>query len=83
MYKRCRTFEDLCDYGAAYVKDLVKEHPFWGINSDDKKNLYELTNDKQWIANTIYKYNKLGFFTNCSQPGDIANTLFMNHIGMP
>jgi hypothetical protein len=85
-YTQVKTFEELCNQGARYVSDESSDHPNWIKTGKGCKTLYELTGDKAWIAPLIQKYNKLGFYTVISQPGDVheakifkSHTDFMNY----
>jgi len=62
------TFEELCFLGALYVNDIIKNFPTYG-HVDNRKNLYELTGEFEWIQPIIYEYNLLNYFTDMSQPG--------------
>lgn len=73
------TFEELCFYGAKYINNEVKD--FFGIWHHNDDNMYELTDDKFWIRNIIYQYNKNGFFTTISQPGDDGKCTMFKSIG--
>lgn len=54
---KAKTFEELYQLRAKHVS---------------RKNvLYELKGDKEWIAQVIHLYNKLGFVTCISQPGKL------------
>jgi hypothetical protein len=68
MYARARTFEEVCDMGAKYVIDEIREHPFWREND---RALYELDDDNtdhQFIKHVIHECNLHGLFTTISQP---------------
>lgn len=73
------TFEELCSYGAKFVNNEVKDFFDLWYHTDD--NMYELTGDKFWIRNLIYQYNKNGFFTTISQPGDDGKFTIFKSLG--
>ena len=79
-YTKVRTFEELCEHGAKFVIDETPDHPLWRSTRKGKKALYEMVGNKEWITQIIYQYNKLGFFTVMSQPGDVNETqLYQSH----
>ena len=72
------TFDQLCEYYASYIVD---EEPDMNQCAGNKcagnkcagRNLYEIGGETEWIRDAMYQYNKLGFMTWTSQPGDVSS----------
>jgi hypothetical protein len=65
-----KTFEELCELGVRYCSDEIKSSNLYHALPDGTGNLYELVDEKAWIKPIIIEFNKLGYFTDFSQPGD-------------
>lgn len=74
-YKDVSNFEELCQFGYMYTTDQVREHPHWVTT--DSPALYELVDEYAWIKPHVQNYNRLGFFTTCSQPGNYKKIPYM------
>jgi hypothetical protein len=77
LWKNVNNFSDVCYLGSLICQNVLKTQPqcVTGlVEYRSKPILYELTDPKHnTIKNSIIKYNILGFFTTCSQPGSIDN----------
>lgn len=70
-FAKYTVFEQLCNHSIAYINDKHNVHFGWCNMRKLTKNgnMYELTNDFDFIKEYLIKLNKAGFFTTCSQPG--------------
>ena len=74
-FKKYTTLEQLCNHSIAYINNEHKVHFGWHRMEKRTKdgNMYELTNDLEFIKDYMIKFNKKGFFTTCSQPGKVTS----------
>lgn len=69
IYQNIKTFDELCVIGCEFIKGNVIHHPFLPFNKS-RDNLYELVGEYSWIREYLLEFNKLGFYTIMSQPGN-------------
>lgn len=65
-YESLSTFKDICNYGADFCKNKYKYFPGYFI-TENTINLRE-ANTNNNLKYYLTEFNKLGFFTMCSQP---------------
>lgn len=68
-YSDIKNFDELCIVGCEFIKGNITQHPFLPNNKSDD-NLYELVGQYNWIREYLLEFNKLGFYTIMSQPGN-------------
>lgn len=68
-YSDIKNFDELCIIGCEFIKGNITQHPFLP-NNKSENNLYELVGQYGWIREYLLEFNKLGFYTIMSQPGN-------------
>ena len=71
FYNSLKTFDEYLQYGMDYVDDKVIYHPFGG-KYGSRKNCYEGTDE---FRSKLKELNRLGIYTNISQPSELSNSL--------